>query len=134
VLTVYDPESPDSRHAALTLKHELEEIGEIGGSRVVVDLFELRDLVKLRAKVDAERAAIVYLTPALGERAAVVSQALAGADVLSVSAVANDVKAGVVLGFDLVSSQPKLWLNVTAAHRQNVVFAPQALKLMTVFR
>lgn len=135
VLIVHDAGSADSRHAAATLKRELEEIGDIGGARIAAELFELRDPAKLRAKVDGDRAAIVYLTPALGDRAAAVSRALAGADVLSVSAVANDVKdGGIVLGFDLVSSQPKLWVNLSAAQRQNVVFDPQALKLMRVFR
>lgn len=134
VLIVHDAGSADSRHAAATLKRELEEIGDIGGVRIAAELYELRDPAKLRSKVDVDRSAIVYLTPGLGERASAVSRALSGADVLSVSAVANDVKEGIVLGFDLVSSQPKLWVNLSAAQRQNVVFEPQALKLMRVFR
>lgn len=134
IVVVHDPNQADSQHAARALKHEFEEIGEIAGLPIAVDLFALGDVVKLRNKVDAERAAIVYLTPGLRGRAAAVSRALGQADVLSVSALAEDVKDGVVLGFELVSSQPKLWVNLTAAQRQNVMFDPQALRLMKVVR
>jgi hypothetical protein len=124
----------ESHHAATTLRREFEDARAIGGLPVVVELIPFVDAAALRSTVEHKRFAIVYLTPGLARDAAAIASALGGADVLSISALPGDVPAGIVLGFDLVSSQPKLWVNLTSAQRQNVAFEPQALKLMKVFR
>jgi hypothetical protein len=129
-----DDSLADSRYAATTLRRELEDTREIAGLPVAVELLEYFDPRALRGAVDARRLALLYLTPGFSDRVAAITGSLSGTDLLSVSAVAADVPAGIVLGFDLVSSQPKLWVNLSAAQRQNVTFEPQALKLMKVFR
>lgn len=129
-----DDSIADSRHAAAMLRRELEDTREIAGFPVSVELIEYFDARSLRAAVEARHLSVLYLTPGFSERIAAISGALAGADLLSVSALASDVPSGIVLGFDLVSSQPKLWVNLSSAQRQNVTFEPQALKLMKVFR
>jgi hypothetical protein len=134
IIVLYDSKLADSRHAAFALKYAFDELGDIAGLPVSPLLVEFHDAVGLRNKVDSESAAILYLTPGLGAQVAAISGVLAGANVLSVSALSDDVKNGIVLGFDLVSSQPKLWVNLSAAQRQNVAFESQALKLMKVFR
>jgi hypothetical protein len=129
-----DDSIAESRYAASTLRREFEDTREIAGLPVSVELIEYFDPRALRAGVEARRLAVLYLTPGFSDRLAPIVGALGGADLLSVSAVAGDVPAGIVLGFDLVSSQPKLWVNLSSAQRQNVTFEPQALKLMKVFR
>jgi hypothetical protein len=129
-----DDSIADSRHAASTLRRELLDTREIAGLPIAVELIEYFDPRSLRGAVDARRLSLLYLTPGFSDRAATISAALGGANLLSVSTLASDVPAGIVLGFDLVSSQPKLWVNLSAAQRQNVTFEPQALKLMKVFR
>jgi hypothetical protein len=129
-----DESLAESRYAASTLRRELEDTREIAGLPVAVEVMPYTDARGLRAAVDARGLAVLYLTPGLSERVGAIANALGGADVITVSAVANDVPAGIVLGFDLVSSQPKLWVNLSSAQRQNVTFEPQALKLMKVFR
>jgi hypothetical protein len=129
-----DDSIADSRYAATTLRRELEDTREIAGLPITVELLEYFDPRALRAGVDSRHLALLYLTPGFSSRVAAITGALSGTDLLSVSAAAADVPAGIVLGFDLVSSQPKLWVNLSAAQRQNVTFEPQALKLMKVFR
>lgn len=129
-----DENLADSRHAASTLRRELEDAREIAGLPVSVELLQYADARALRGAVDGRRLSLLYLTPGFSNRVSAITSSLDGADLLSVSAMAGDVPAGIVLGFDLVSSQPKLWVNLSSAQRQNVTFEPQALKLMKVFR
>ncbi|MGC4090573.1 MAG: YfiR family protein [Polyangiaceae bacterium] len=131
---VVNARSADSRYAANVLRRELDQLDSVGGLPFNVQLHELRDERALRKSVEAERISVVYVTPGLGERAAAIAQALKGADVLSVAVAPDDVASGMVLGFDPVSSQPKLLCNLASAMKQNVSFEPQALKLMKVFR
>jgi hypothetical protein len=59
--------------------------------------------------------------------------ALDGVNVLTVSAVADYVPRGIVLGFDLVGGHPKMLIHLTQARRQHVAFMSDVLKLMQVF-
>lgn len=134
VAVLVDDGIADSRYAASTLRRELEDTREIAGLPISVDVINYGDARALRALVDARHFTLLYLTPGFSDRAGPIASSLAGADLISVSAMAGDVPSGIVLGFDLVSSQPKLWVNLSAAQKQNVAFEPQALKLMKVFR
>lgn len=65
------------------------------------------------ARVCRERKpAIVYLGPGLSAEAGAIADALSGVDVLSVSAVPTDVARGIVLGFEVVSGKPKLFVHL----------------------
>jgi hypothetical protein len=129
-----DEGNADSRYAASTLRREFDDTREIAGVPISVEFIAYSDASAVRAAVDSRRLGLLYLTPGFSERAAGIAGALAGTDLISVSALASDVPSGIVLGFDLVSSQPKLWVNLSSAQQQNVMFEPQALKLMKVFR
>jgi hypothetical protein len=76
---------------------------------------------------------IVIVTPGFADDISSLRAALTGADVLTVSCVADYVQYGVVLGFDLVSSKPKMLLNLLQARRQHVAFSPDVLRLMRVY-
>jgi hypothetical protein len=82
----------------------------------------------------ARRLAIVYLTPGFSDAEVLaIAAALDGVDVLSVASVASYVPRGIVLGFDLVSSKPKLLVHLGQARKQHVNLSAEVLKLMTVY-
>jgi len=122
----------DSARATAQLRVALGAIDRIGGlpHDEIVQPFTTRDA--LSALVRDQRIAIVFLTPGLSGDVDAIRAALDGLDVLSVSAMPNDVARGIVLGFDLVSGKPKLVVNLPQMRRQNVAFAANVLKLMKV--
>jgi hypothetical protein len=134
VAVLVDARSAESKYAGSALRREIGELEDLGGLPFNVQVLELQEARHLRSSIDAEHISVLYVTPGLRARVGDIAQALAGADVLSVAVGPDDVPNGIVLGFDLVSSQPKLLCNLAAAARQNVAFEPQALKLMKVFR
>ncbi len=90
--------------------------------------------VELKKAITKRRLAIVYLTPGF-DRAEIeaIAAALAGVDVLSVTAVPTDVPRGVVLGFDLISGKPKILVLLPQAKKQNVALSSDVVKLAKVF-
>jgi len=134
ISVVIDKSVTESRVAGQVLHRELEALENVGGLP-----FRVQDVIysnegALRQHVDTAHVSVVYVTPGMGKAVTSITRALSGANVLTVSAVPDDVPNGAVLGFDLVSSQPKLLINLASALRQNVAFEPQALKLMKVYR
>jgi hypothetical protein len=133
-LLVVDGKQPDSTRAGQTARALLREQKDIGGLPHEEQIVAYTDAPSVRRAVESGRFGIVYLMRGIGRSARDIAAALSGADVLSVSAVPGHVPEGVVLGFDLVSSQPKLLTNLTAASKQGVAFQAQAIKLMKVYR
>lgn len=89
------------------------------------------DLKKL---VQKSSLAIVYLAPGLtSEEISGVVSSLDGVDILSASATPTDVPRGIVLGFDLVSSKPKLCVHLGQAKKQKVALSADVLKLAKVY-
>jgi hypothetical protein len=79
------------------------------------------------------RIAIVYFGPGFRDDVGAIRTALSNVAVLSVAAIPDYVRDGIVLGFDVVSGRPKLLLNLPQAKQQKVALAASVLKLMTVF-
>ena len=88
----------------------------------------------LRVAVDENAAAIVYLTPGLGDQVNAIARALDGASVLTVSAIGSDAERGAVLAFELVAARPTLVVNLRQARLQGVVFSSQLLRLARVIQ
>lgn len=82
----------------------------------------------------ARRAAIVFVTDALAPEVENVRAAFDGVDALTIGASGEMSRRGLVLGIELVSSRPKLFVNLSQASKQNVVMSANVLKLMTVYR
>ena len=133
VILFAKPADSESTRIVAQMKSSLGEIDRIADlpheEAIIpyVDGHNVADECRLR------RAAIVYFGPGFERDIESIRAALVGADVLSVSAVAGDVARGIVLGFDLVSSRPKLLVNLTQARRQGVAFRAEVLKMMRVF-
>jgi hypothetical protein len=88
----------------------------------------------LKKTISNRRLSVIYLTPGF-DRSEIeaIAGALAGVDVLSVTAVPTDVPRGVVLGFDLISGKPKLLVLLPQAKKQNVALSADVVKLAKVY-
>jgi hypothetical protein len=81
----------------------------------------------------SQHVAVVVVSPGFRDDVDAIRIALSDVDVLSVTAVADYVPKGIVLGFDLVGGHPKMLVQLTQAKRQHVAFTPEVLRLMQVF-
>lgn len=123
-----------SKKASGQLKNALERYPEVGRLPHEVTLTRYEGAGPLSKLVRSQGISIVYVPPGFGAEADKIAAALSGSNVLTVAALPEDVERGIVLGFDLVSSKPKLVLNLAQAKRQSVNFKAEVLKLMKVFR
>jgi hypothetical protein len=123
-----------SQLGAEAFKSALSRLDRVAGRRHEERIVNYSGAAALAKQCRNERIAIVYVTPDLDGELDAIQKALAGVDVLTVSAVPEYVSRGVVLGFELVSGKPKLLLDLPRAKRQNVEFSANALRLMKVYR
>jgi hypothetical protein len=123
-----------SRIAAEAFKSALSNLDRVGGLRHEERIVTYESAAALAKQCRSERIALVYVTPDFDGELDALQRALAGVDVLSVSAVPEYVSRGVVLGFELVSGKPKILLDLPRAQRQNVDFSAAVLRLMKVYR
>lgn len=133
VLLLTQPSNADSVTVAQQMSAALGRFSSIAGlphEELVVSYAGAGEL----ARVCRERQiAIVYLGPGFRDDIGDIKNALSGVAVLSVASVADYVRDGIVLGFDVVSGHPKLLFNLAQARLQKVAIAATVLKLMTVF-
>ena len=80
-----------------------------------------------------EHAAILVISASLVEESTSIGRALDGVDVLSAAPDSEMARRGVVLGFELASGKPKLFLNQGQATKQKVALSAEVMKLMTVY-
>jgi hypothetical protein len=77
----------------------------------------------LKGTLGAEKPQMVWLCPELDEKSVrAVIDACEGSGIVTVSPLASHVKAGVILGFDLVEAKPRILVNLKQARAQGVVF------------
>lgn len=131
VLIVASPRSAESRRSAEMLRAALSDLPSLGGRPHEDQVIAYEGAAALARST--EHAAVVYLTPGLGDEIEAIAASLDGHDILSVSAVGAHVPRGVVLGFDLSAGSPKLLAHLVQARKQHVAFDPLVLKLMRVY-
>jgi YfiR/HmsC-like len=122
----------DTERAAARIQTAFHELGPIAGyphEEFVVPWTDARALAAICAE---RKVVIVYLTPGLGTEVEHVARVLVGTGVLSVAGTLSYVERGTVLGFDLVSGQPKLVINLPSSKRQGILFQAGLLKLARV--
>lgn len=110
----------------------LGQIDTIGGLPHDEAAIRYAGAASLAAAVREQHPAIVFLSAGLTGEARAIGDALAGLDVLSVAADPEAVAQGVVAGFDLVSNQPKIVLNLKQAANQKVQLTGTVLKLALI--
>lgn len=133
VLVVAKPKNADADRVSGQALAALAEVSEIAGLPVEALAEPFSSGGELKKAIAKRRAAVVYLAPGLsGDEVDGVVAALDGVDVLSATAVPGDVSRGVVLGFDLAASKPKLLVHLARAKRQHVALSAEVLKLAQV--
>ncbi|MCA9626082.1 MAG: DUF4154 domain-containing protein [Myxococcales bacterium] len=133
ILVVRRSGDPLSKRTSGEMVRELGKLDDIGGKPLRVRVHDYEKPAALRSVVADDGIAILYFTPGFHDSVQDIASELDGSDVLSVASVASDVP-GMVLGFDLVSSKPKMLLDLQQAKRQNIAFRSKVLKLMKVYR
>ncbi len=133
VLVVAKPGDPDAARVAGLAKTALGELSEIGGLPVEALATSNISPPELRLAVEKQKVSVIYFAPGLSpSEVEAVGKALDGASILTASASPGDVGRGIVLGFDLVSSKPKILVHLAQAKKQRVALAADVLKLAKV--
>ena len=133
ILIIGRSEQQSSMRAAEQMLASLAQVERMGGLPHDEVIVRYRSALELVDECRQRKAAVVYLGPGFRDELGNIRNALDGVDVLSVTGVADYVPEGVVLGFDVISSQPRMLINLAQAKRQNVAFQANVLKLMKVF-
>lgn len=107
-----------------------ETVAGLPHSEVTVTYTKAEDLA---ATCKSERAAIVIVSSSLVEESASLGRAFDNVDILSAAPDSEMVRRGAVLGFELASGKPKLFLNQGQASKQKVALSAEVMKLMTVY-
>jgi len=134
VLVVLKEGNDDAKRIASQVIAALAEEKEIAGKPIETSSWSFSNAAALKKTIQSQKLAIVYLTPGFGASdAEAIAKELSGVDILTAAAVPTMVPKGIVLGFDLVSSKPKILVNLTQAKKQNVALAAEVLKLAKVY-
>jgi hypothetical protein len=134
VLVVVAPGAAESERFGDQIRAELGKQPRMGGVDHLEEIVRYSSAGELARVCRERRPAVVYLGPGLSVQVALIAEALAGLDVLSVAAVPTDVARGIVLGFEVVSGKPKLLVHLPRARLQNVAFKPELLRLARVIQ
>lgn len=134
VLVVSKKDDADSKRVAEQALKALEDHKEIAGLKVSTSSAAFAGAAELKKAVAAQHLSIVYLGPGFDRKEVEgLASALEGVDVMTATAVPQDVARGVVLGFDLVSGKPKILVHLGQAKKQNVALSADVLKLAKVY-
>lgn len=123
----------DARWAA-QVKSALEGKDRVAGLPHTEQVVVAGKLDAMAAQCKADRVAIVLVSASFLADAAALAAAFDGANVLTAAPDQELTKRGVVLGFELVSGKPRLFLNQALAARQGVAMSAEVMKLMTVLQ
>jgi uncharacterized protein DUF4154 len=132
VAILIKPGNTDSVRVGEEMSHALGAIGQIGDLPHEELSLAYTSAQALPQQCEEEGIAILYVTPGFDGDALKISQALQGADVLTVAAVARYVSRGIVVGFDAMGGQPRMLVHLSQARAQHVDFQATVLKLMKV--
>ena len=133
LLVVSKPDDADSRRVAAQMVNALAPVADIGGLPKDISTHAYSSAAALAAACRAQRIAIVYLAPGLGDEVPAIAAALQEQSILSVAAMPSYVPRGIVLGMDVIEGRPKLLLNLTQARKQQVKLRPDVMQLMKVY-
>jgi phosphoserine phosphatase len=121
-----------SSSAAKQVKTEIGKLDDIAGEVVSISEHDFVDAKTLMKKCEDGGADIVLFTPGLSDAVPSIASAFSDTNLLTVSLLASDVNAGVVLGFALESSRPTIVVHLAQARRQSVDFSARLLAIAKV--
>lgn len=132
VAVLSEPHVAESTRVSNRVLAELRGRPRLGGYPTQAALVEASEAP---AAVDAcvrLGAAVVYVCPGVHLTPEALALALHGRASLTVAALPGDVSRGLVLGFRLRSSKPRLLVNLTRARAQHIDFRADFLRMVEV--
>ena len=115
VLIVVASGVADSERFGAQIRAELGKQPRIGGVEHMEDSIRYSSAAELARVCRERKPAIVYLGPGLSEHAPAIAEALAGLDLISVSALPNDVARGTCSASRSSAGKPKLLVHLPQA-------------------
>jgi hypothetical protein len=131
-LLVGKSKDPTSMPFVRQMRQALGDIDRFGAYPHDEQIVEFTGAAALAEKCRAERISVVYLGPGLHDDIDAIRGALEPLSILTVSASADEVLRGIVLGFDLIQGKPKLVIHLPQARKQHVNLSSELLKLMRI--
>lgn len=133
VLVVHSAD-PSSRASARQVLTALGEQDSLGGRAHTATLYALGTAEALLEHVTRNEVRLVIFAPGTLSSAltGALSRELDGKSVFTVSMTTDGVPSGVLLGFELESGKPRMWLNLQQARRQGADLRAEVVKLMKV--
>jgi hypothetical protein len=131
VVVVQKRDTAASERAASQAFAAIEQAETLGGRRASATIHTFSSAASLFA--ESRSAAIVYVMPGFNRSEhQAIAAAFIGASVLTVGASAAGVESGMVLGFELESSTPRIVINLSQARAQRLDFSARLLRLARV--
>lgn len=132
LLIVVRESNPASARASAQLQAAIERAHDMLGRPIKASVHNYTSATALKKASLAAGAQIVFLTPGFEADLPAITSAFEGQPTLTVSTDGDQVARGVVLGFELVSSKPKITLNLGQARRQGLDFNAELFRLARV--
>jgi YfiR/HmsC-like len=132
VLVIERRGDADSQHTAAQLSAQLGRIQELGGKVVSQLRVTYESAQQVGRIVDQRRPYLIYLSKGLRWLAKELVRMQPNRALLIVSTDGYDASEGVVLGFELQSSKPRIVLSLKNARAQKLDFSAQVLRVVRV--
>ena len=132
ILVLIDPSEGQSQKIANEFAAAMKGRGTISNLPIEVVTANFDNATSVAARIKRERTAAVYLSSGLARSAEAIAIALKGIDVMTVAAEPSAVIRGIAVGFDLLSGQPKILVNLGQAKTQNVQLPASVLSLALI--
>ena len=132
VTVVVRAKDNESLRAAGQIEAQLDRLKKIGGRAVSRRRLVFESAEQLKRAVVEEQTYLLYFASGFGDVLPALANMLRGVRVLTVSTVGRDVERGAVLGFELVSSKPRVVLALARGRAQQLDFSAQLLRVARV--
>jgi hypothetical protein len=123
-----------SEKTAAQLAKALEKVTELAGKPTKVTTISVANAGALKQAIGSGSLHIVYLAPGFEKDLAAIAAALEGQPVITLSTDGDQVDAGAVMGFELVSAKPRIVLNLGQAKKQGLDFNSDLFRLARVVK
>jgi hypothetical protein len=123
-----------SEKVAGQLSKALEKVTEIAGKPVKLSTLSFTNAGALKQAVASKGLHLLYLAPGFENDLQAIAAALDGVAVITLTTDGDQVDAGAVLGFELVSAKPRIALNLGQAKRQTLDFSSDLFRLARVLK
>jgi hypothetical protein len=124
----------NSEKTGAALAKALARVTEMAGKPVVLSTVTYSKAAALKQAAEAKPFHLLYLAPGFEGEMAAIAAAFDGLPVITLSTDGDQVDAGAVMGFELVSAKPRIALNLGQAKRQGLDFSSDLFRLVRVVK